>query len=92
MATKLYVGNLPVRTTDEDLRELFAPHGVVATSAVVIDRNTGRSRGFAFVEMDDGADAAVAATNGLAFQGRVLSVSRAVPHAVPAPLIRLARQ
>ena len=52
---KIYVGNLPWATTDEDLRELFGTYGAVASSAVVNDRETGRSRGFGFVEMD-GAD------------------------------------
>ena len=77
MSTKLYVGNLPYGTTDEDLRELFAQYGSVASSSVVIDRNTNRSRGFAFVEMSDGGEAAITATNGLAFQGRTLSVNEA---------------
>lgn len=92
MATRLYVGNLPQKTTDDDLRELFAPHGTVASSTVVVDRNTGRSRGFALVEMDDGVDAALAATDGLPFQGRVLSVSRAVVRPAPVPLVRLDRR
>lgn len=92
MATRLYVGNLPQKTTDDDIRELFAPHGTVASSTVVVDRNTGRSRGFALVEMDDGVDAALAATDGLSFRGRVLSVSRAVVRPAPVPLVRLDRR
>ena len=59
MSTRLYVANLPAGTTDDDLSELFGTFGAVASAAVVIDKNTGRSRGFALIEMEDGADAAV---------------------------------
>ena len=79
MSKKLYVGNLAFGTTDEDLRELFAQYGAVTSASVVMDRNTNRSRGFGFVEMADGADAAITATNGAEFKGRKLAVSVAKP-------------
>jgi RNA recognition motif-containing protein len=87
VSTKLYVGNLPTGTTDEDLRELFARYGVVDTAGVVVDRNTGRSRGFALVEMSAGADTAVRAVNGMSFQGRTMMVSEAVPRVVARPSV-----
>ena len=76
MAKKIYVGNLNFDTTDDGLRELFAPHGTVVSADVVMDRYSGRSRGFGFVEMEDeaGAEAAVAALDGQEFQGRNLRV------------------
>ena len=79
MSTKLYVGNLAFGTTSDDLRELFAEHGTVTSASVVTDRETGRSRGFGFVEMSDGAEAAIAATNMATFQGRNLTVNEAKP-------------
>jgi len=80
MATKnLYVGNLPFSTTQEDLEQLFGQYGTVTKAQVISDRETGRSRGFGFVEMTDGADAAVAAMNGYEFQGRRLTVNEAKP-------------
>jgi len=75
----LYVGNLPFGTTEEDLRAEFAKHGTVVSAQIVKDRDTGRSRGFGFVEMSDGADAAVTALNGAMFQGRALTVNEARP-------------
>src|SRR5207237_7551393 len=59
----LYVGNLPFSTTEDDLRQEFSKHGTVTSTQIVKDRETGRSRGFGFVEMSDGADAAGAALN-----------------------------
>jgi RNA recognition motif-containing protein len=90
VSRKLHVGNLPLGTTDEDLRELFAQYGVVTTAGIVIDKNTGRSRGFGFVEMDDGVDAAIRATHGRPFQGRTIVVNDAQPRAVRpmAPSVR----
>ncbi len=73
---KLYVGNLPYTATDEELRELFAQHGSVESAVVITDRETGRSRGFGFVEMDDGgADAALSALDGRDMGGRPLRVN-----------------
>ena len=79
MAKKLYVGNLTFDATDADLTELFSPHGQVQSAQVVTDRDTGRSRGFGFVEMSDGAEAAIAALNGQDFKGRSLTVNEAKP-------------
>ena len=74
---KLYVGNLAWAVTDEDLQSLFSEHGSVASAVVITDRETGRSRGFGFVEMDDGGDAAIEALNGQDFKGRPLRVNEA---------------
>ena len=79
MAKNLYVGNLAFGTTSDDLREAFAQFGTVSRVQVVTDRETGRSRGFGFVEMDDGADEAIAKMNGAQFQGRTLTVNEAKP-------------
>jgi RNA recognition motif-containing protein len=79
MAKNLYVGNLPYSTTADDLREAFSKFGTVSRTQVVSDRETGRSRGFGFVEMSDGGDAAVEAMNGAPFQGRTLTVNEARP-------------
>ena len=76
---KIYVGNLPFSTSDDDLRELFARHGEVSAASVVMDRETGRSRGFGFVEMDtaNAAQAAIAALDGRDMGGRPLRVNEA---------------
>src|ERR671939_96092 len=81
MATKLYVGNLSFRTTQEDLRELFAQAGTVESASVIEDRETGRSRGFGFVEMasPEEAQAAIEQFNGKEFNGRNLTVNEARP-------------
>ena len=76
---KLYVGNISFQTTNEDLAEAFGQHGTVTSAQVVMDRETGRSRGFAFVEMSDGAEAAIAAMHGANFMGRTLTVNEARP-------------
>lgn len=78
---KLYVGNLPFSTTESDLQEVFGQHGTVASASIVMDRETGRSRGFAFVEMpnDAEAQAAINALNGQNFNGRDLTVNEARP-------------
>jgi RNA recognition motif-containing protein len=83
MATRLYVGNLPFRVTGEDLQELFAAAGEVENASVVTDRETGRSRGFGFVEMatQEGATAAIEQFNGKDYQGRPLTVNEARPRA-----------
>ena len=81
MATKLYVGNLSFRTTSEELREAFAAVGTVESASVIEDRETGRSRGFGFVEMatPEEATAAIEAFNGKDFGGRNLTVNEAKP-------------
>jgi RNA recognition motif-containing protein len=83
MGTKLYVGNLSFRTTSEELREAFAAVGAVESASVIEDRDTGRSRGFAFVEMAtaDEAAAAIEQFNGKDFGGRNLTVNEAKPRA-----------
>jgi RNA recognition motif-containing protein len=75
----LYVGNLAFGTTSDDLVGLFGQYGTVTSAQVVTDRETGRSRGFAFVEMSDGADQAIQALNMREFQGRNLTVNEAKP-------------
>src|SRR5437764_12518975 len=80
MASKnLYVGNLPFTTTEQDLQQLFGQYGTVTKAQVIMDRETGRSRGFGFVEMSSGADEAVQAMNGAEYQGRRLTVNEAKP-------------
>src|SRR6187455_3712938 len=81
MGTKLYVGNLSFRTTSEELREAFAAVGTVESASVIEDRETGRSRGFAFVEVatPEEAAAAIEAFNGKDFGGRNLTVNEAKP-------------
>ncbi len=81
MSMKLYVGNLAFQTTSEDLQELFAKAGTVESVSVVEDRDTGRSRGFGFVEMSSKAEgeAAIAQFNGADFNGRNLTVNEAKP-------------
>jgi cold-inducible RNA-binding protein len=81
MATKLYVGNLSFRTTGEELRELFANAGTVESVSVIEDRETGRSRGFGFVEMATAEEAAAAIEqfNGKDLGGRNLTVNEAKP-------------
>ena len=81
MAKKLYVGNLSYEVTDSDLQNLFVPHGAVQSAQVIMDRDTGRSKGFGFVEMDNGdqAQAAITALNGHEVNGRTLTVNEARP-------------
>jgi RNA recognition motif-containing protein len=74
--TKLYVGNLSFTATEEGVRALFAAHGSVEKVSLISDRDTGRPRGFGFVEMSN-ADAAIQALNGKEFEGRALRVSEA---------------
>ena len=77
----LYVGNLPHSTTEAELRNVFEAHGAVEKVSVVTDRDTGRSRGFAFVEMTNAgeADKAIAALNGTELGGRTLTINEAKP-------------
>jgi len=79
MATNIYVGNLTFNTDSTDLENLFAQHGTVSKAQVVTDRDTGRSRGFGFVEMDsaDEAQKAIEALNGKDVDGRQLTVNLA---------------
>lgn len=81
MATKLYVGGLPYSTTDDELQQAFAAHGTVASAKVITDRETGRSKGFGFVEFenDDEAKAAMEALNDTDMGGRKILVSIARP-------------
>lgn len=78
---KLYVGNLSFNTTEAQLRDLFAAHGEVSSASLVMDRETGRPRGFGFVEFanDDHARAAISALNGRNVDGRDLTVNEARP-------------
>ena len=75
----IYVGNLTWQATADDLLQLFGQHGAVDRAQVVTDRETGRSRGFGFVEMSSGGQEAIAALNGASFQGRNLTVNEAKP-------------
>lgn len=79
MSKKIYVGNLPFSSTEGDLRSLFARHGDVASVNVIMDRETGRPRGFAFVEMaqEDSAREAIRALDGTELDGRSLRVNEA---------------
>ncbi|MBD3316621.1 MAG: RNA-binding protein [Chitinivibrionales bacterium] len=74
MAKRLYVGNIPFRTNEEEIRDLFAEFGKVHDVSIITDRETGRSRGFCFVEMDN-ADAAITGLNERDFGGRTLRVN-----------------
>jgi RNA recognition motif-containing protein len=81
MGKKLYVGNLPYSVGDSELQRLFEAHGSVVSAQVIMDRDTGRSKGFGFVEMgsDQEAQAAIAALNGKESDGRALTVNEARP-------------
>ncbi|MBY0527898.1 MAG: RNA-binding protein [Gemmataceae bacterium] len=83
MGKKLYVGNLTYGMNDGDLQQLFNQHGTVSSAQVIMDRDTGRSKGFGFVEMgsDQEAQAAIAALNGKEVDGRTLTVNEARPKA-----------
>ena len=74
---KLYVGNLAWGVGDDDLQQLFSEYGSVASAVVITDRESGRSRGFGFVELENGADEAIEALNGQDLQGRPLRVNEA---------------
>jgi RNA recognition motif-containing protein len=81
MGKKLYVGNLSFSTTDQQLSDYFSEHGTVDSAKIIMDRDTNRSKGFAFVEMstDDEAQAAIAALDGAEVDGRALKVNEAKP-------------
>ena len=86
MSKSIYVGNLPWSATEEQVRKLFAQHGTVNSVNLVSDRETGRARGFGFVEMADGdAAAAIQALNGSDMNGRSLKVNEAQPKAPRQP-------
>lgn len=87
MAKKLYVGGLPYTTTEDELRDAFAQAGTVESASVIMDRMSGRSKGFGFVEMatDDEAKAAIDMWNGKEFGGRRLTVNEARPLEPRAP-------
>lgn len=78
---KIFVGNLDFGATEDSVRTLFEPYGAVDSVSIITDRETGRSRGFAFVEMSDGnqAEAAINALNGANFGGRTLNINEARP-------------
>jgi RNA recognition motif-containing protein len=81
MGKKLYVGNLPYGVSDSDLQQMFEAHGTVQSAQVIMDRDTGRSKGFGFVEMgsDAEAQAAITAMHGSEIEGRALTVNEARP-------------
>ena len=79
MSQKLYVGNMPFSMTEESLRTMFAEHGDVDSVAVITDRDTGRPRGFAFVEMGSGGQEAIRALDNHEIDGRALKVNEAKP-------------
>ena len=79
MANNLYVGNMAFATTETNLRDAFSQYGTVTKVQLVMDRETGRPRGFAFIEMSDGGDKAIAALNGSQLDGRTLTVNEAKP-------------
>ena len=87
MATKLYIGGLPYQTTQDELRDAFSKAGAVASVSIIMDKMTGRSRGFGFVEMENEADAqkAIEMWNGQDFDGRKLTVNEAKPMEARAP-------
>lgn len=79
MSKKIYVGNLPYSSTEDQLRGLFAQYGTVSSVNVVTDRETGRPRGFGFVEMETGGDDAIRSLNNHDLDGRSLNVNEARP-------------
>jgi len=79
MSKKIYVGNLPFSATEEQIQQMFAAHGTVESVALITDRETGRPRGFGFVEMSSGASEAIQALNEKDMDGRNLKVNEARP-------------
>jgi RNA recognition motif-containing protein len=76
---KIYVGNLPFSSTESEIRELFAQYGTVSSVSLITDRDTGRPRGFGFVEMEDGGDEAIKSLDNYQIDGRNLKVNEARP-------------
>jgi cold-inducible RNA-binding protein len=86
MAKKLYVGGVSYNTTQQGLQDAFAAHGAVISAQIIMDKMTGKSRGFGFVEMDDSAaETAIQAMNGATLDGRRLTVNEAKPMTPRAP-------
>ncbi|NDY55173.1 RNA-binding protein [Desulfovibrio sulfodismutans] len=81
MSKNIYVGNLPFRASEDNVRDLFAQYGAVSSVKLISDRETGKPRGFGFVEMDDDteAEAAIEALNGKDYEGRSLKINEAKP-------------
>jgi len=79
MSKKIFVGNLSFQTTESDLTNTFSQHGPVEAVAIITDRETGRSKGFGFVTMTEGADKAIAQLSGSELNGRMLTVNEARP-------------
>ena len=85
MSKKIYVGNLPFTASDDEVRTMFSAHGTVESVNLITDRETGRPRGFGFVEMSDGADDAIQALHQTDMGGRTLNVNEARPRTERAP-------
>ena len=79
MTSKIYVGNLPFSATEDQVRDLFSQHGTVSSVNLIMDRETGRPRGFGFIEIDGGAEQAISALNDHEMDGRNLKVNEAKP-------------
>ncbi|MEM8929711.1 MAG: RNA-binding protein [Acidobacteriota bacterium] len=79
MSTRIYVGNLPFSATEDEVRDLFEPFGSVTSVSLISDRETGRPRGFGFVEMSDGGDEAIQALDQSNMGGRTLKINEARP-------------
>lgn len=79
MTKRIYVGNLPFTASEDEVRELFEAYGTVTSVSLITDRETGRPRGFGFVEMEDGADEAISALDGNDMGGRPLKINEARP-------------
>ncbi|MEO1958411.1 MAG: RNA-binding protein [Nautiliaceae bacterium] len=77
----IYVGNINYNATADELKELFSQYGEVLSAKIIIDRETGRSKGFGFIDMESGAESAIEELNGREFQGRRLRVNEARPRA-----------
>jgi RNA recognition motif-containing protein len=86
MTKSIYVGNLPFNASEKELRDLFSPYGDIASVRLVTDKETGRSRGFGFIEMaESGAASAIEALNGKDLEGRALRINEAQPRAERPP-------
>jgi RNA recognition motif-containing protein len=85
VSKRIYVGNLPFSATEEEIRELFNQHGTVVSVDLITDRETGRPRGFGFVEMESGSDEAIAALDKKELNGRTVTVNEARPRAERPP-------